>query len=86
MKLKTGNQKTINPKAGSFFFFWSFLSFIFLGPHLWHMEFPRIGVKSELWLLAYSTATATQDPSLVCDLHHSSQQCQTLNPLSKAGD
>ena len=21
---------------------------VFLGPHLWHMEFPRLGVKSEL--------------------------------------
>ena len=22
--------------------------YLFLGPHLWHMEVPRIGVKSEL--------------------------------------
>ena len=27
-----------------------------------------------------------QDPSHVCDLHHSSQQHQILNPLSKARD
>ena len=32
------------------------------------------------------TATATQDPSHICDLHHSAQQCQILNPLSKARD
>ena len=40
----------------------------------------------ELELLPYATATATSDPSLICDLHHSSQQCQILNPLSKARD
>ena len=32
------------------------------------------------------TATATPDLSHVCDLHHSSQQSQILNPLSKARD
>ena len=50
------------------------------------MEIPRLGVKSELQLLAYPTATATQDPSLVCDLHHSSLQHWILNPLSVARD
>ena len=25
-----------------------FLSFVFLGPHPWHMEVPRLGAKSEL--------------------------------------
>ena len=39
----------------------SHLVFIFLGPHLQHMEVPRLGVKSELLLLAYATGTATQD-------------------------
>ena len=47
---------------------------------------PRLGVKSELQLLAYATATATQDPSRLCDLHHSSRQCQILNPVSEARD
>ena len=42
----------------------------------------RLGVKSELQLLAY--ATAMQDPSLICNLQHNSQQCWILNPLSKA--
>ena len=37
-------------------------------------------------LLAYTRATAMQDPSSVCDLHHSSRQCWILNPLSKAMD
>ena len=32
------------------------------------------------------TATAMQDPSCICDLHHSSQKCQILNPLSGARD
>ena len=45
---------------------------------------PRLGVKLELQLLAYPTATAMQDPSCVFDLHHSSRQCQIPNPLSEA--
>ena len=52
----------------------------------WHMEVPRVRVQSELQLLAYATDTATQDPSEVCDLHHSSQQYWILNPLSDASD
>ena len=50
------------------------------------MEIPRLGVESELQLLAYATATATWDLSHVCDLCHSSKQHQILNPLSKARD
>ena len=65
-------------------FFWG--GVVFLGPHLWHMEVPRPGVKSELQLRAYATATATQDLSLICDLQHSSAQHRILNPLSKARD
>ena len=55
-----------------------------LGPHLWHMEVPRLGVESELQLPAYATATPDPDPSCVFDLHHSSQQRRILNPLSEA--
>ena len=33
---------------------------------------------------AYARATATWDPSCVCDLHHSSWQRRILNPLSEA--
>ena len=43
-------------------------------------------VKSELQLLAYATVTATSDMSHLCDLYHSSQQCQILNPQSGAKD
>ena len=32
----------------------------------------------------YARATATQDLSCICDLHHRSWQCWILNPLSKA--
>ena len=48
-----------------------FLSF--LGPHLQHVEVPRVGVESELQLLAYTTVTAMQNLSCVRNLHHSSQ-------------
>ena len=50
------------------------------------MQIPRLGVKSELQVLVYTTATATQDPGRVCDLYHSSWQHQILNPLSEARD
>ena len=38
---------------------YSSLFFVFLGPQVWHMEVPRLGVEPELQLLAYATATAT---------------------------
>ena len=50
------------------------------------MEVPRLRVRSELQLLAYTTATVMPDPSHVCNLHHSSWQRQILNPLSEARD
>ena len=50
------------------------------------MEVPRLRVRSELQLLAYTTARAMQDPSYICDLHHSSRPCWILNPLSGTGD
>ena len=59
-----------------------FFFFVFLGPYPWHMDIPRLGVKLELQLLA----TAMQDLSCVCDLHHSSWQCWVLNALNKARD
>ena len=75
------------------FFNFIFILFIYLlifayfwGPHSWHMEFPRLGVESELQRPAYAAATATGDPSRICDLHHSSWQCRIPNPLSEARD
>ena len=48
------------------------------------MEVPRLGVKLELQLPAYTTATATQNPSCICKLYL--QQWWILNPPSKARD
>ena len=58
----------------------------FLGPHRQHMVIPRLGVKSELQLPAYDTATAIRDPSCICNLYHSSWQHWILNPLIEARD
>ena len=60
-----------------------FFFFFFLEPHLGHVEVPRPGVQMELQLLAYTTATATQDPNRICNLHHSSRQRRIPNSLSK---
>ena len=65
---------------GTLFFF----PLVFLGLHPQHMEVHRLGVKLEPQPPAY--ATAMPDPSGACDLHHSSQQCQILNPLSETRD
>ena len=63
-----------------------FIYYISSGPHPQHMEVPRLGVQSELQLLAYITVTAMPEPSCVCDLHHGSRQSRILNPLSKTRD
>ena len=63
---------------GIFFFFKGFACGIW--------RFPKLGVDSELQLLAYTTATAMPDLSRVCNLYCSSQQCRILNPLSEARD
>ena len=52
----------------------------------WHMEVPRLRVKSELQLPACATAITTPDWSHVCDPHHSQWQHQVLNPLIEARD
>ena len=64
------------------FVYW--LVLFLLGPYLQPMEVPRLGVKSELQLPTYTTATA--DLSCICDLCCSLRQCQILNPLSEARD
>ena len=43
------------------FFALFFILLIYLMPHVQHTKVPRLGVKSELQLTAYTTATATQD-------------------------
>ena len=42
------------------------------------MEVPRLGVESQLQLLAYATAMAMTDPNHIFDLHHSLRQHQIL--------
>ena len=44
----------------------------------------RLGAELELQLPAYTTPIGTWDPSLVCDLHHSSGKHR--NPQSEARD
>ena len=51
-----------------------FFFFVFLWLHPQHMEVPRQGVKVELQLLAYTTATAMSAPSRVCHPRHSSSK------------
>ena len=84
--------QSVNPhvKYGShlILIFYLFIYLVFLPfLRLLHRpkEVPRLGVKLELEPLAYTRATAMQDPNHVCNLHHSSLQCQILNPLSKVG-
>ena len=50
------------------------------------MEVARLVVELELQLQAYTTAIAMPEPSHICDLCHSLQQCQILNPLTEARD
>ena len=57
----------------------------FLGLHPRHMEIPRLVVESELQLQAYATAEMP-GLSCICDLHQSTWQQQSLNPLSEARD
>ena len=53
----------IKPSQGDF-------SFCFLGPHPWHMELPRLGVKSELHLPAYTTQCQIQATSATYTTAH----------------
>ena len=53
-------------------------------PYVQQMDIPRLGVESELQLPGTATATATWDPSHICNLYHSSWQHWILNQLSRA--
>ena len=68
------------------FWFLFFFFFLFRATPVAYGEVPRLRVQSELQLPDHTRATATQDPSHICDLHHISRQHQILNPLSKARD
>ena len=45
----------------TFYLFFIFRLFFFLRSHLWHMEVPRLGVKSEPKLPPYTTATTVSE-------------------------
>ena len=62
-----------------------FFFVFFKGQHPWQMEFPRLGVESELQLLTYITAIAIPDLSQVFDLHHSPWQHQSLTHWVRLG-
>ena len=81
MERRVTGKEAAGVDAGEFCFVSSLL-----GPHPWHVEFPRLEVDLELQLLVYTTATAMQDLSCVCNLRPSSRQYQISNPLSKARD
>ena len=49
------------------------------------MEVPRLGVKLELQLPTYVTATTRADLSHVCEVHHSLWQHWIPNPLRRPG-
>ena len=94
VKISVGDLLTSRDKNSMNKNFFSILSFSvrilfffssFSGPHPQHMEIPRLGVESELHLPACATATATLDPSHLCNLHHI-QQHWILNPLNEARD
>ena len=51
------------------FYFVLFYFIRLLGPHTQHVKVPRLGVESELQLPAYTTATATWDPSYIRNVH-----------------
>ena len=63
---------------------WAFL-FFFFWLHPWYKKVTRLGVELELQLPANNTATATEEMSHICDLHHRAWQCLILNPLREAG-
>ena len=94
LKLEMNMEERTNPTPYHYYYyyfffifiFYFFFAFCFLGLQPWHTEVPRLGVKSQLQLPAYTTATATQDPSQICDLHHSSRQQWILNPLREVRD
>ena len=74
MLLASRQPKNLGKESKHFFFFLLFRA---------HLEVPRLGAESELQLPAYTTATATPDPSRICDLHYSSGQRRILYPLSE---
>ena len=86
-KLCLSSKSSVHIIFYIFFLFFFFFFFCLLGATpAGHTEVPRLGIKLELQLPTYATATAMWDLSHVFDLHCSSRQHQILNPLSVARD
>ena len=64
--------------------FFCFVLFCFRAAPRAYGSSQSIKAESELQVQAYATATAMPDLSHICNLHPNSQQCQILNPLSRA--
>ena len=75
----------LNYSLEKWFFFFVFF-FVFLGPHLRHMEVPRLGIELEMQLPAHATTMAMPDLNRICKLGHSLQPHWILNPLSEDRD
>ena len=83
--MRLTKDRITRDKHTSFLFYFIFSSFsfvfFFLGLHLRHIEVPRLGVKSELQLMAYITATVGSFNPLIQArdgtriLMHTSQVC-----------
>ena len=85
--LLMGTSRVLNPlshNGNSYMTFYLLFVYCLLGPHLQHMEVPRLGVALELQLPAYTSVTAVPDLSSICNLHYSSGQCRIFSPLSEA--
>ena len=68
--MEVGRSAGDGEKEITFFFFFNFCLLSKAAPM--HMEVPRLGVESELQLPAYTTATATRNPSPFCYPYHRS--------------
>ena len=68
---KLNNKKPSLKCIGEFGwgFFVLFCFVCFLEPHVWHVEVPRLGVKSELQLIGTATATATASSATDTEAH-----------------
>jgi len=72
--------------VGKSFFFLSFF-FFFVFFRAAPMAYGSCQARGQIRAAAASLyRSATWDLNCVCDLHHNSQQCQILNPLSEARD
>ena len=87
-RMKWGQFHELISVVWFYFLFILFVCFVFSRAKLVAHGGSQARGRIELQLPAYTraTATATWDPSRVCDLHHSLRQCRILNPLSEARD